>query len=259
MPILQSFGQFLLGLFNAHQFPVLFALLFAEADGVFLPIPGDTFLALAATQHPPSLLYAFAVLGVAIVAVNLGALVLFSLMRHGGRRFIERYGKYLFLNAKRLNRMEQWYSHNGNFAITLGWIIPGLRILTAVMAGLANVSYRVYIPFAFLGSLLWAAIVYGIGSLIFYQGAAVGNLLSQVFGNLYILVAIAIVLALIAINVWRSNQQRRRFTLETLNFLPALEHEARTLGHDLHTAEKRATVIVTDHIPHRDEPEQTNP
>ncbi len=139
MSLAQSIGHFLLMLFDAHQLPVLFALLFAEADGVFLPIPGDTFLALAATRHPPSLAYALVIVGIAIIAVNLGALVLFSIMRHGGRRFVERFGKYFFLNASRLNRLEQWYRRRGNIAITLGWLIPGTRILTA---GLANLTLR---------------------------------------------------------------------------------------------------------------------
>lgn len=248
MQILQTIGHFLLSLFNAHQLPVLFALLFIEADGVFLPIPGDTFIALAATQQPPSLPYAFAVLGIAIIAVNLGALVLFSLMRHGGRRFVERYGKYFFLNAKRLNNLERWYSKRGNLAITIGWVIPGMRILTAVMAGLANVSYRVYIPFAFLGSLIWVAIVYGIGTLVYIEGPALGNTLSQVLGNGFVIAAIVIVLGLVAFNVWQGNHHRRRFTLDALNFLPALEKGVKAataeVKHDVRIVEHQATNAV---------------
>jgi membrane protein DedA with SNARE-associated domain len=233
MQFLQSIGHTLLQLFDAHQLPVLFALLFAEADGVFLPIPGDTFLALAATQHPPSLGYAFLVIGIAILAVNLGALGLFSIMRHGGRRFIERYGKYIFLNANRLNHLEHWYSKRGNIAITVGWLLPGTRIFTAVLAGLANVSYRVYVPFAFLGSIVWACAVYGIGTLIYVEGPAVGTTLTRIGSSAFVIIALIAVLGLIGFNVWHGNQHRRRFRLATLKFLSALEHDAQAIARDV--------------------------
>ena len=229
MRFFQSIGHALLMIFDAHQLPVLFALLFVEADGVFLPIPGDTFLALAATRHPPSLGYAFAVIGIAIVAVNMGALILFSIMRHGGRRFIERFGKYIFLNANRLNHLEQWYSKRGNMAITLGWLLPGTRILTAILAGLANVSYRVYVPFAFLGSLLWACVVYGIGTLIYFEGPALGTTLVHVGSSAFFIFDIVVALTLIVLNIWHGNQHRRSFRLAALKFLPALEKGAHSI------------------------------
>jgi membrane protein DedA with SNARE-associated domain len=255
MSFFQTWGHALLTLFDAHQFPVLFALLFAEADGVFLPIPGDTFLALAATQHPPSLGYALALIGVAIVAVNLGALVLFTIMRRGGRRFIARFGKYFFLNAQRLNRLEQWYRKRGNVAITVGWLIPGARILTAVLAGLANVSYRVYIPFALLGSLLWASAVYGIGTLIYFTGPELGNTLSHVAGNIILLAAVGIILVLAMVNIWHGNHHRRRFSLESLNFLPALEKDARSLAQGV----KHEAQTIEKHLVKPDEPRSDRP
>jgi membrane protein DedA with SNARE-associated domain len=173
------------------------------------------------------------VIGIAILAVNLGALVLFTLMRRGGRRFVERYGKYIFLNANRLNHLEQWYSKRGNIAITVGWLLPGTRILTAVLAGLANVSYRVYVPFAFLGSVLWASAVYGIGTLIYIEGPSVGSTLTRIGSNAFFIVAIIVVLGLIVFNVWHGNQHRRSFRLAALKFLPALEKGAQTIARDV--------------------------
>jgi membrane protein DedA with SNARE-associated domain len=250
MQFIQSAGHFLIMLFDAYRFPILFAFLFAEADGVFLPVPGDTFLALAASQqgHPPSLGYAFAVLAIAIVAVNLGALSLFTIMKHGGRRFVERYGKYFFLNSKRLNRLEQWYRHHGNLAITVGWLIPGTRILTAAVAGLADVSYRVYVPFALLGSLIWALAVYGVGTLIYFEGPAVNTTLSHVAGSVFVIAVAVAVIAIVVVNVWHGNHHRRRFNVDDLNFLPALEKGARAVGqvveHEVQSIERGAKAVA---------------
>ncbi len=249
MQIIQNLAHFLLSLFTAHEFPVLAALLFIEADGVFLPVPGDTFIALAASQHPPSPEYSLAVLVVAILSANLGALVLFSLMHHGGRAFVERYGKFFFLNSKRIARLEGWYQRNGDVAITLGWVIPGTRILTAVMAGLANVSYRSYLIAAFFGSVLWACICYGIGVLIYFEGPTFGTVLSHVLGSVFLIAILVVIVGAIAFNIWHGNRNRRRFSLADLTFLnsikrgvQAVEKGARVMGQEVvkgaHAVEK---------------------
>jgi membrane protein DedA with SNARE-associated domain len=238
MQIIQTLAHFLLSLFNAHEFPVLAALLFIEADGVFLPVPGDTFIALAASQHPPSPAYSLAVLGLAILSANLGALVLFSLMHHGGRTFVERYGKFFFLNSRRIARLESWYQRHGNVAITLGWVIPGTRILTAVMAGLANVGYRSYLIAAFFGSILWATICYGIGVLIYFEGPTFGTTLSHLLGNAFIIAVVAVIAGAIAFNVWHSNRNRRRFSLADLTFLNPIKRGVQAVEKGARAVEK---------------------
>jgi membrane protein DedA with SNARE-associated domain len=223
MPILDHLIHFLLSSFNAHEFPALFVLLFVEADGVFLPVPGDTFIALAGSQHPPSLAYSFAVMATGILAVNLGALVLFSLMRRGGRAFIERYGRFFFLSSRRIGRLERWYQQHGDVAITLGWLIPGMRVLTAVMAGLAGVSYRRYLPYAFLGSLLWTSVVYGIGTLIYFEGPAFGSMLSHTLGSAFVIVVLFVVVDVIVYNLWHAIRQRKLFNLADMPFLDTIK------------------------------------
>ncbi len=126
-------------------------------------------------------------------------------------------------------------------------------------AGYVSVSYRVYVPFAFLGSLLWASAVYSIGILIYFGGPALGDTLSNLVGHIFLIAAAIVLLALITLNVWHSNHHRRRFTLEALSFVPALENDARGMAREVkHEAQAIERHIehgaqgVAKHIPHPD-------
>jgi membrane protein DedA with SNARE-associated domain len=95
--------------------------------------------------------------------VFIGSSLLFFVMRHKGRPLLEKYGKYIHLNRGRLDMLERWFVRRGRLAIILGRLIPGLRIPTTIMAGLADVSYSVYAPTAALAAVIWSLFYFWIG------------------------------------------------------------------------------------------------
>jgi membrane protein DedA with SNARE-associated domain len=62
--------------------------------------------------------------------------------------------------------MEAWIVRRGMLAIILGRLIPGLRVPTTVMCGLAGIPYRVYAPSAALAGLIWSALYFLLGALL---------------------------------------------------------------------------------------------
>jgi membrane protein DedA with SNARE-associated domain len=171
MPIVQPLAPWGLPFSVLSRFLTFFLLLLAEEAGVPLPVPGDALVALmGARSHrtPPE---AVAVIATATVAVFCGSSLLYLLVQRGGRPLLERYGKYVHLTASRLARLDRWMQQGGPFAILIGRLIPGLRIPTTVLAGLANVPYRRFAPVTALSAVIWSAFYYWLGAFASRQAA----------------------------------------------------------------------------------------
>src|SRR5262249_30084949 len=156
MQILEELVRLLLHFLSAHRLAALGVLVFLEEAGIPIPIPGDTLVILAGATHHKSAGYVAAALAISSIAVFAGSSILYGLARRGGRPLLDKYGKFIHLNERRLQRMERWFERRGRGAIVLGRLIPGLRIPTTIMAGLADVPYRVYAPTNALAAVIWS-------------------------------------------------------------------------------------------------------
>lgn len=164
--LLHQVTQALLHFFDVHQLPALFVLLLLEEAGIPIPIPGDTLIMLAGTQsHTKLLRESILVVCVSCIATILGSSVLFGVMRRGGRPFLLKYGRYIRLSPPRIERVERWLVTRGRMAIVLGRLIPGLRIVTTVVAGLSNMPYRDFLPATSIAAVIWSLAYFWIGVL----------------------------------------------------------------------------------------------
>lgn len=163
MRILTTFAHAILRLYFAHQVGMLFVLVLIEEAGIPIPIPGDSLVMLAGAHHQKTVQYDLTMLLTSSLAVFLGSSLLYLLMRRQGRRMLEKYGRYIHLNQRRLEMLERWFVKRGRLAIVFGRLIPGLRIPTTIMAGLADVPYRVYAPTAALAAVLWSLFYFWLG------------------------------------------------------------------------------------------------
>ncbi len=170
MQVLAQFVAWFLRLYSAHELPALFGFLLIEEAGVPLPLPGDTLVILAGAQHHSSLAYSLLVFAISTAAVFSGSSILYFSMRRGGRPLMERYGKYMHLTPQRLERVERWFRRHGAVAIIIGRLIPGLRIPTTVVAGIAEVPYRVFLLSTLIAAMIWSLGYFYAG--IFIQGSA---------------------------------------------------------------------------------------
>lgn len=189
--------HFLYHSFVHYEFVLLFVLPLIESAGIPLPVPSDTFILLAGARHAPAPGYTLAVLATAWVGALIGASLLFTIMQRGGRPFLDRYGKYIFLEKKRLEQIEGWFRQRGRGIVIAGWLIPGLRIPTIIMAGLSGMAYTTFLPLAMVAVFIVVAFYYGVGIVIATQGHHFMRLVVA-FGERYaaLLIVSTILLAL---------------------------------------------------------------
>src|SRR5437763_5708045 len=136
--------------------------LFIMIESAGIPFPGETMLLLAsfyaAIDHQMQIpiIIACAASG-AIVGDNIG----YYVGRTGGRAFVERFGRYLFLKPHHLDRAEKFFAKHGNKTVFFGRFIAVLRTWSAFLAGVNHMPWRTFLIYNAAGGIVWA-IVYGI-------------------------------------------------------------------------------------------------
>ncbi len=218
----------MLGLFHAHELATLFVAIVVEESGIPIPIPGDTLVTLAGAQTPHTIGQALAVVGVSSLAVVLGSSLLFTVVRHGGRPLLMKYGKYVLLNEQRLARMERWFASRGRRAVIFGRLIPGLRIPTTIMAGLSGIAYSEFAPTVAVAAVIWSAFYYILGSLLGRTVPLVLALIADVLDYVprwFLIVSMLILLAYLgAAAISLRIRQLRLRRLRRPRHLPHLRH-----------------------------------
>jgi membrane protein DedA with SNARE-associated domain len=157
----------LLAFYSANEALGLFLFLMIEEAGLPLWfLPGDALVIAAGAQPGRTPGSAALILLSAAVGVSLGSTVLYAIARRGGRPLLDRYGRFLHLNAGRVTTVEGWFQRYGALAIVAGRLIPGFRTPTTVLAGLLAVPYRVFAPATAVAAVLWAALYFFAGAVL---------------------------------------------------------------------------------------------
>lgn len=144
----------------------VFAVIFIEEAGVPLPIPGDLFIAgLGAVGHARASSFAMTMLFVVAATVG-GSAILFEVSRRLGQPMLMRIGKRFGFTEDRALKTEQWLEKRGVYAIVIGRLTPGLRIVLTVAAGALRMRREVFILGTAFASVLWVTIYYWLGYLL---------------------------------------------------------------------------------------------
>jgi membrane protein DedA with SNARE-associated domain len=92
-----------------------------------------------------------------------GALVGWAIGRYGGRRLLERRGRWFHVTPERLDRAERWFAKWGNFGVFVGRITPVVRSFVSIPAGVFRLPLAPYSLFTLVGSSVWAFSIAGAG------------------------------------------------------------------------------------------------
>src|SRR2546422_4656936 len=135
----------------------------------------------------------------AVIGDNIG----FAIGHHYGRGILLRFGRFIFLTPKRLERMENYFQSHGNKTILVARFITGLRVFAALLAGASKMRWRVFFVYNVAGALLWSIVITTLGYLF---GQSLPLLVKWVGRSGTILLIAAIVIAVV---VWRIRRHRK--------------------------------------------------
>lgn len=73
----------------------------------------------------------------------------------GGRPFMERYGRYIFISKHDLAKADQWFIKYGEWAIFISRLLPVVRTFISFPAGMTKMHFKRFVLYTFAGSFLW--------------------------------------------------------------------------------------------------------
>lgn len=160
----------------------LLIFIFMTVESSFIPFPSEVvmipagFLAYrgSLTTHIPALDLVLAIL-VGLAGSMAGAYVNYYLSVWLGRPFLRRYGKYFFLSEQHLDRAEEIFRKYGDLATFVCRLLPAIRQLISIPAGLSRMNLGRFSLFTALGAGIWTAILAAVG---WYFGHLAGDMTS---------------------------------------------------------------------------------
>jgi membrane protein DedA with SNARE-associated domain len=93
----------------------------------------------------------------------LGATVMYWASRLAGRPLVLRYGGYVLISAAKVQGAEAWASHYGSMGIFISRLLPVVRHLIGIPAGIVRMDYRLFSAYTLLGSAIWCAVLCYVG------------------------------------------------------------------------------------------------
>ncbi|MFF9405510.1 DedA family protein [Streptomyces anandii] len=144
-PLLSHYGYWAVG-----------GVVFVEDFGI--PAPGETILIAAGVYAGAGELNVMVVGAIAFAAAVAGDNIGYLIGHYGGRAFVHRWGRYVFLTPERFEKAERFFARHGGKIVTVARFIEGLRQANGIIAGTSGMPWRRFIVFNALGAALWVGL-----------------------------------------------------------------------------------------------------
>lgn len=159
-------------------------------ESIIVPIPSEFILPFAGfLVYQGSLDFVLVIIAATVGSV-FSSIISYYIGYYGGRPFFKKYGKYMLITEKELKSSEKWFEKHGHKAVFAGRMIPGIRSLISIPAGIAKMKMGRFLAYTTLGSLPWNIALVYIGFALGEQWQTIG----QYLDILDIIVVIGVIL-----------------------------------------------------------------
>lgn len=162
MGTLGYFGVALLMAIESACIPLPSELIMPYAGAMGVPEANAYF----ATFYKMASLPQLNLIGAAIAGAlgcNLGSEIAYRIGATGGRRAIERYGRYLLISKHELEIADRWFQTRGEIIVLVARLLPVVRTFVAFPAGVARMPRLKFHAYTFVGSLPWCLVLGSVG------------------------------------------------------------------------------------------------
>ena len=166
----ETFIQWVISLVSDYLYGGIFVAALLET--IFPPIPSEAIFPLAGyivSQNKMSIIH---VIGLGITGAagsTVGALGIYLITLKLGREALVRYLKYARITEEHLKKVDRWFAKHGEKVVLFGRMVPGIRELVSIPAGLLRMRIMKFLIFTFIGSCAWSISLSFIG---YYFGVA---------------------------------------------------------------------------------------
>jgi membrane protein DedA with SNARE-associated domain len=158
------FKGWYLGALKTFGYPLIAFLMAIESS--IVPVPSELVIPPAAhwahnTHEVPLALWGIVLAGT--IGSWLGASIMYWTARLAGRPLFMRYGRIVLISPEKIEGAERWAKHYGSMGIFISRLLPVVRHLIGIPAGIVRMDYRLYSLFTIVGSGIWCAVLCYVG------------------------------------------------------------------------------------------------
>lgn len=178
----------------------IFLLMTIESS--FIPFPSEIVLIPAGYLAHQGELNLGMIMGAALGGSMLGAFINYFLAFFLGRKILLRYGKYFFISNESMEKMDRYFLKHGAISTFIGRLIPGVRQLISIPAGLSKMSLVTFSTYTALGAGIWALILVMLGYFIGENQDMIDSYLKQI--------TIVVLVLLVLLGFWYTYKNKKR-------------------------------------------------
>jgi membrane protein DedA with SNARE-associated domain len=167
-----------------------------------VPVPGETILILGAVYAGTGRLNIFLVGLIGFLAAVAGDNIGFAIGHFGGRRLIDRYGRYILLTPERVDKATGFFERHGGKIVVAARFIEGLRQANGIIAGMTGMHWAKFLGFNALGAALWVGVWTAIG---YFSGSHIDTIYSAAtrYSTFLAIAVVVLILAYVARRLWK--------------------------------------------------------
>ena len=208
--MVESFVHWLLERFRDMGYPGIVILMAMESS--VLPVPSELVMPPAGYLAAKGEMNLVVAIACGVVGSVLGALANYGVALWLGRAVIRRVGRYLLISEKALDRTERFFDRHGEISTLLGRMLPVVRHLISIPAGIARMSLPRFVLFTGLGAFLWCTILATIGYVLGQHEDVLSNVEVQHYVSRAVVYLIPALIVTVVVYAWRQRQRARAKT-----------------------------------------------
>jgi len=179
------------------------------AENLFPPIPSELIMPLAGfTVAQGKMNFVLAVVA-GLLGTMLGALPWYYAGKLLGeerlKSLADKYGKWITVSSRDIDKADNWFDRHGSKAVFLGRLVPGIRTIISLPAGLSEMHLVPFLIYSTIGSALW---IFGLT----YAGYLLGDNYEVVDDYLGPVSKIVLAILVIGFAIWVGRRMMRRKT-----------------------------------------------
>ena len=198
--MIKEFAEYLVDLIFDWGYLGIFLLMLIESS--FIPFPSEIVLIPAGYLISQEKMGFIPVMASALAGSLAGAFINYYFALLVGRKFLVRFGKYFFIKEQALLKMDLYFVKHGPISTFIGRLIPGIRQLISIPAGLAKMDIKLFTLFTVLGAGIWALILVLLGYFIGENQELIHEYLKQI--------TIILMVILLLLGAWYVYYQKRK-------------------------------------------------
>ncbi|PAK51472.1 DedA family protein [Paenibacillus sp. 7541] len=153
-----------------EQFGYIGVFLMIALENIFPPIPSEIILTFGGFMTTYTSMTVPGVVAAATLGSVVGAVILYGIGRlldvERLEKIVERWGHILRVKKEDISKADAWFDKYGYWTVLFGRMVPLIRSLISIPAGMSNMKFGMFLLFTTIGTLIWNVILVTVGAML---------------------------------------------------------------------------------------------